>query len=166
MIRDNWEDLLDKTPTDHVLRLQFSDWLEENKLDDDAFCQRWLVKYNKWPGPCALKESKWWEASFFTSLKAGTTWGFPDFNSWGCKIEKILENWCLPEPIFQRLYTLDYYADNINPKQRHLSMHHTRYVRTFDGRRYAEENLSYTLKRLKSSDFDWQREDLDPWLNL
>lgn len=41
--------VLQKTPGDLLARMAYADWLEENYRNMDAFAQRWMVAWKKWP---------------------------------------------------------------------------------------------------------------------
>lgn len=43
MTREDFEKQLDENHTDFALRAVYADWLEENKLPDESYVQRWLV---------------------------------------------------------------------------------------------------------------------------
>jgi uncharacterized protein (TIGR02996 family) len=57
---EDWQKLLDRDPSDAALRLQYSDWLEEQgRAGAEAEVQRWLARNRKWPNrsPC---DWEWW----------------------------------------------------------------------------------------------------------
>jgi uncharacterized protein (TIGR02996 family) len=59
MTERDWEALLDREPDTADLRLQYSDWLEEQGLLDRAEVQRWLARTGKRPNPTGI-DWEWW----------------------------------------------------------------------------------------------------------
>jgi uncharacterized protein (TIGR02996 family) len=60
MIESDWQALLDREPADSALRLQYSDWLEEQGLLNEAEVQRWLARAGKHPNPTGI-DWEWWQ---------------------------------------------------------------------------------------------------------
>jgi uncharacterized protein (TIGR02996 family) len=60
MTEADWQALLDQEPANDDLRLQFSDWLEEEGRMPEAEVQRWLVRTGKRPNP-SIVDWEWWE---------------------------------------------------------------------------------------------------------
>ena len=58
MTESNWQTLLDRDPADAALRLQYSDWLEEQGRTG-AEVQRWLARARKWPNKTPI-DWEWW----------------------------------------------------------------------------------------------------------
>jgi uncharacterized protein (TIGR02996 family) len=59
MKESDWQTLLDQDWTDTTLRLQYSDWLEENGNTASADFQRWLVQNRKHPNRTCV-DWEWW----------------------------------------------------------------------------------------------------------
>jgi uncharacterized protein (TIGR02996 family) len=59
MTEADWQALLDRSPADAELRLQYSDWLEEQDLLTEAEVQRWLARAGRRPNATAI-DWEWW----------------------------------------------------------------------------------------------------------
>jgi uncharacterized protein (TIGR02996 family) len=60
MTERDWQSLLDREPADATLRLQYSDWLEEQGQMTDAEVQRWLARASKYPNWTGI-DWEWWQ---------------------------------------------------------------------------------------------------------
>jgi uncharacterized protein (TIGR02996 family) len=60
MTENDWQALLDRDPADPALRLQYSDWLEEQGQMTEAELQRWLAHNGKYPNQTAV-DWEWWQ---------------------------------------------------------------------------------------------------------
>jgi hypothetical protein len=131
--KNTWDTIIDQDPLDWGTRGVFGDWLEEAGIDWLATSQRWQIVNQKTPGPACVREAAWHEATWFSTIKAESNWGFQN----GGAI--IKSEWCLPENIFAKLtgYSLD----------RRDCGHHNRYAKSWNSRREAEIALALVISQ-------------------
>src|SRR5258708_37486765 len=60
MAESDWPQLLDREAAGGVLRLQYSDWLEEQGLLTEAEVQRWLARAARYPNATGI-DWEWWQ---------------------------------------------------------------------------------------------------------
>jgi uncharacterized protein (TIGR02996 family) len=72
MTEADWQALLDREPANNDLRLQYSDWLEEEGLMPEAEVQRWLVRTGKRPNPTGV-DWEWWEEGQWAIRQANSS---------------------------------------------------------------------------------------------
>ena len=61
MTDSDWQALLDNDPADSTLRLQYSDWLEDQGLAVEAEVQRWLAQHKRQAWGCEGRRGHTWD---------------------------------------------------------------------------------------------------------
>jgi uncharacterized protein (TIGR02996 family) len=77
---EQFEKALDENPQDFELRAVFSDWLEENKKDDAAKCQRWMIEYWRYPWKKIYSQTLIWQW-YFWDFRPRSHYSIPEYLS-------------------------------------------------------------------------------------
>lgn len=116
----SFESRLLDNPLDWTTRLIYADWLDEQGLKDEAFLQRWLGRYEKYPArrtsPGARKPWAWWPTYLLREQTSA---------------------YCLPAPVFFGLR---------NVKSTHRARLYQALPEALDDLSFSLKNLALILK--------------------